>query len=111
MRNISLDPASQRRYVISAFAVLQAVKIYDILQAWGSTGISDIQFVLKWSFIDGLCLYILPKLQIPWLSFGPFVNALLVTAAFVLNIILSFGVSSILSINISALWSAILSGL
>lgn len=84
-----VDQASQRLFVVSLFVLLQCWKIYDILLVKADafalnsashvgasvhesfTTLNNFTFVLKYAFVDGVFLWILPVLNIPLLTFSP----------------------------------------
>lgn len=74
-----LDPASQRLFIVSLFTLIQSWKIYDLVLVKSEIVSSDEQlttltnftFVLKYVFIDGGFLWLLPILKIPHLAFSP----------------------------------------
>jgi len=90
-----VDAASQRIFLVSIFVVIQCWKIYDVLLVKADlfalstaarlesapdltfTSLNNFTFVIKYVLIDGLFLWSLPMLNVPLLSFGPFVTLLL----------------------------------
>lgn len=86
-----LDPASQRLWLASLFVVIQCSKIYDVILlktgvertiAAGLLPLNSFTFVVKYAIAEGLFLWILPVLNIQYLTFSPF-KTLLIT--FLLN--------------------------
>ncbi|KAI5964721.1 POM152 [Candida pseudojiufengensis] len=94
-----LDQASQRIFIVSLFILIQTFKLYDLillktelpLSNESSTNLTSFSFVLKYTLIDGLFLWILPILNIQYLTFSPS-KTLLFTL--LLNLISIFLVSS-----------------
>lgn len=88
-----IDHASQRLTIASVFCAIQAWKIYDILlikaDAYAVSGavngtlsssfllLNNFTFVLKYALVDGLFLWLLPVLNVPFLSFSPAFTLLL----------------------------------
>lgn len=88
-----IDHASQRLTIASIFFAIQAWKIYDILlikaDAYAVSGavagtinssfllLNNFTFVLKYALVDGLFLWLLPVLNVPFLSFSPAFTLLL----------------------------------
>jgi nucleoporin POM152 len=78
-----LDAPSQRRWALAVYVALLAWRLYDY-----STLVKDdadsLFYFMKWTMIDGLFMYGLPALRIPWLEWsGPTSLALFVTHAFI----------------------------
>ncbi|ORY79531.1 nucleoporin Pom152 [Protomyces lactucae-debilis] len=100
------DAPTQRFYAISLFIFIQALKFYDLLQLYapGYGGPSETAFTLKWIGIDAAYLFLIPKLRIPWLSFGLVTTIVQIALAGIINICLSARIS----ISITALGSLLL---
>lgn len=65
----TVDPASQRLYVVAFYIVLWAWRLYDFY----SLIVDDTEsfwLFLKWLAIDGIFLFGLPSLRIPWLEWS-----------------------------------------
>ena len=64
-----VDAPSQRAYALAVYVALFAWRLYDY-----STLIKDdadsLFFFMKWAMIDGLFIYGLPALRIPWLEWS-----------------------------------------
>lgn len=119
-----IDLASQRRFVISLFVLIQCWKIYDVLLVransyanLGKTG-SDIEvsftllnsftFVLKYVVVDGLYLWLLPILNIPLLTFLPLVTIGFILATNAFTIFLGSNLAlPILSSTVLPIWKAV----
>lgn len=128
-----VDPASQRLFAISIFAAIQCWKIYDILlvkaDAFAAsnlavsastttasagvpiptfTSLNNFTFVLKYAFIDGLFLWVLPVLNIPLLAFLPLFTLLLTAAINLANFVLtSNSALPLLSSTFVPLWNLV----
>ncbi|KAM9934511.1 hypothetical protein OXX80_005882 [Metschnikowia pulcherrima] len=116
-----VDAASQRLFAISIFAAIQCWKIYDILlvkadafavasSASGNpvqlTSLNNFTFVLKYAFLDGLFLWLLPVLNIPLLSFSPLMTLLLTAGVNSANFVLtSNSALPLLSSTFVPLWN------
>lgn len=90
-----IDQASQRLFLVSIFVLIQCWKIYDILliradsfsthMALDSgstvhqsfTSLNNYTFVMKYAVIDGLFIWLLPVLNVPYLRFLPLISFLL----------------------------------
>lgn len=91
-----LDQASQRLFIVSIFILIQSWKIYDLvllkseIPATGEvlTLLSNFTFVLKYSVLDGLFLWLLPVLNIQYLSFSPLKTLLLTITLYGFSIFL-----------------------
>lgn len=84
-----IDHASQRLFMVSIFILIQCWKIYDIILirtdslSTGTinlTNLNNFTFVLKYAITDGLFLWLLPVLNIPYLSFSPLITLLFTLA-------------------------------
>lgn len=61
-----VDAASQRFYAAAVYVALNAWRLFD---AWGASDDLDSTWLfLKWVFIDGIFIFILQSLRIPWLE-------------------------------------------
>ncbi|KAL4767419.1 hypothetical protein BDW60DRAFT_148829 [Aspergillus nidulans var. acristatus] len=83
-----IDPPTQRLYVAAAYVALNAWRFYE---AWtASDDLDSTWLFLKWASIDGVFLFGLQALRIPWLewAFPTTLALLLVHVAF--NIFLMF---------------------
>lgn len=86
-----VDPASQRIFLVSFFVLIQCWKLYDVVMlktgvertvAGGLLPLNSFTFVLKYAIAEGLFLWILPILNVQYLTFSPFKTLLL---TFLLN--------------------------
>lgn len=104
-----VDQASQRLFVVSLFVLIQCWKIYDILMIKADsyavslspnagaalegadvfTSLNNFTFVMKYAFIDGLFLWLLPVLNIPLLTFPPLITLVLTVAVNLLTFVLA----------------------
>lgn len=85
----TVDPASQRLYVAAFYVVLWAWRLYDFY----SLVVDDTEsfwLFLKWLAIDGIFLFGLPSLRIPWLEWSNPVMAVLFGAHAIVNGMLMF---------------------
>lgn len=83
------DSPTQRFYATSLFIFLQALKFYDYIQLYGAPRSAETVFAVKWIAIDAAFLLLIPKLKIPWLSFGLAATFLQITVISLLNVFLS----------------------
>lgn len=98
------DAPTQRFYATSLFVFLQALKFYDYIQLYGAPPSAETIFAIKWIGIDAVFLFLIPKLKIPWLSFGLAATFLQIAIISVLNICLSARIP----ISASAIGAALL---
>lgn len=76
-----LDAPTQRAYAVAVYVALWAWKLYDYSKLIRDDADSLFYF-MKWTMIDGLFMYGLPALRIPWLEWsGPTSLVLFVTHA------------------------------
>ncbi|KAL1983080.1 hypothetical protein VTN96DRAFT_493 [Rasamsonia emersonii] len=83
-----IDAPSQRLYVVAIYVALSAWRIFD---SWGASDELDSTWLfLKWNFIDGVFLFSIQALRIPWLewAFPTFLAIFLLHAA--ANVFLMF---------------------
>ena len=63
-----VDAASQRFYAVAIYVALNAWKLFD---TWGASDNLDSTWLfLKWVFIDGVFIFTLQSLRIPWLEWS-----------------------------------------
>lgn len=93
-----IDHASQRVFLVSIFVLIQSWKVYDMILVRTDslstanlelTTLNHFTFVLKYVVIDGLFLWLLPILNIPYLTFSPFVTLLLTLVINALTLVLA----------------------
>lgn len=82
-----LEIGQQRTIVFGIFSAIQAYKIYQLL--WPEKTFSSEGFAIKYMFIDGIFLWLLPILRIPWLTFGSSVTVIQIIGMALFNIVLS----------------------
>lgn len=83
-----VDAPSQRLYVAAIYIALGAWRIYDSIGA--SNELDSTWLFLKWNFIDGVFLFGIQALRVPWLewTFPTFLAIFLLHAA--ANVFLMF---------------------
>jgi nucleoporin POM152 len=83
-----VDAPSQRLYVAAVYFALGAWRIYDSIGA--SNELDSTWLFLKWNFIDGVFLFGIQALRVPWLewTFPTFLAIFLLHAA--ANVFLMF---------------------
>ncbi|MCJ1311027.1 hypothetical protein MMC25_004697 [Agyrium rufum] len=84
-----LDPPTQRLYVVTFYLALVAWKSFDYLSLV-TNEVDSLWFFMKWSAIDGLFLFGLPGLRVPWLEWSPSASTILFLAHAILDAILMF---------------------
>lgn len=81
-----IDQASQRLFIVSFFVLIQCWKIYDIIllksdvmssSVIGLAPLNTFTFIAKYAMVDGLFLWLLPILNIPYLVYSPLKTFLL----------------------------------
>jgi hypothetical protein len=112
MKTLTLptDGASLRFYVISLFALLQALKFYEFILLRASTDPKLFWFLGKWSLLEGVFVFVLPYLNIPWLRFRRTSQVLQLAFVLCLNWGLSFGWEVIRDsgLSVGSIWAAVL---
>lgn len=85
----TLDAPQQRLYVVAFYVALLAWRIYDYsyLQEEDT---ESLWLFMKWVMFDGIFLFGLPELRIPWLEFSSASTTILFLAHAVLDGILMF---------------------
>ncbi|KAL1303333.1 hypothetical protein AAFC00_006733 [Neodothiora populina] len=85
----TLDAPQQRLYVVAFYAALLAWRLWDYsyLQEEDT---ESLWLFMKWIMFDGIFLFGLPELRIPWLEFSTFTTVVLYLAHVVLNGVLMF---------------------
>ncbi|EGW33599.1 uncharacterized protein SPAPADRAFT_50460 [Spathaspora passalidarum NRRL Y-27907] len=95
-----LDQAQQRIFIVSLFILIQSWKIYDLILIKSDTFVdtqltqlTSYSFMLKYIILDGLFLWILPVLNIQYLTFTPLKTLLFTFVAYTISwfMISSFG--------------------
>ena len=83
-----IDPPSQRLYVAAIYLALGTWRIFD--SAAASNELDSTWMFLKWNFIDGVFLFGIQALRVPWLewTFPTFLAIFLLHAA--ANVFLMF---------------------
>jgi nucleoporin POM152 len=84
------DAATQRRLAILFWGVLWAWKFYDVWNLYTSNDPQSLWNWLKWISIDGMFLYGLPALRIPWLQWSATTMNMLFLSHAVINTMLMF---------------------
>jgi nucleoporin POM152 len=83
-----LDPPTQRLYVAAIYVALNAWRAYESWRA--SDELDSTWLFLKWASIDGVCLFGLQALRIPWLEWAFPTTLALFLLHVVFNIFLMF---------------------
>lgn len=86
-----IDAPSQRAYALAVYAALFAWRIYDYTILIKDDADSLFYF-MKWATIDGLYIYGLPALRIPWLEWSGTTSLILFAIHAVLDWLLMFRV-------------------
>lgn len=98
-----IDAPSQRLFVFSFYAVLFAYRLYDFY----TLTVDDVEstwLFMKWFAIDGVFLFGLPVMRIPWLEWGPYT----VVAIFLVHAVFDGMLMFRIGIPFGALFLAIL---
>ncbi|TID14093.1 hypothetical protein E6O75_ATG07325 [Venturia nashicola] len=64
----TVDAATQRFFVVSFYAALWAYRIYDFYTLLSGGNDEQLWLFLKWVLMDGIFLFAIPSLRIPWLE-------------------------------------------
>ena len=64
-----LDAPSQRFYLSAAYLALTAWRLYDYFKLISEQS-DSLWLFMKWVLIDGIFLYTLPELKVPWMSWS-----------------------------------------
>lgn len=93
----TIDEAFQRIFLVSVFVLIQSWKIYDLIlinsvDAGSSstvTSLGKVALLVKYAVVEGLYLWILPILNVSYLSFSPLVTLLFTLLLNLFNIVLA----------------------
>ena len=78
-----VDTPTQRLYVFAAYIGLLAWRLYDVYLVEADDA-QSLWLFMKWVALDGVFLFGLPALRIPWLEWSPvFTTVLFIIHAFV----------------------------
>ncbi|KAK9241015.1 hypothetical protein V1525DRAFT_447562 [Lipomyces kononenkoae] len=103
-----IDVGSQRLYAASIFALIQAWKLYDLVQIHkASSTEAELSFAFKYLVIEGLYLWVLPVFRIPWLTFSPAVTVIQIVFCSVWTVFLSSPALLPISTIASTMWRTI----
>lgn len=83
-----VDAPSQRLYVVAFYAALNAWRLYEYYVS--SDELDSTWLFLKWASIDGVFLFALPALKIPWLEWAFSTTLALFLIHAVANVFLMF---------------------
>lgn len=86
-----VDGPSQRAYAAAVYIALFAWRIYDYTIKV-KDGADSLFFFMKWATIDGLFIYGLPALRIPWLEWSGTTSLVLFVLHALLDWLLMFRV-------------------
>ncbi|ORY99344.1 hypothetical protein BCR43DRAFT_489127 [Syncephalastrum racemosum] len=85
----TIDFPSQRYYALSLLAVLQGLKLYDLVNVYSAAYPEQYSgMLMKWWLLDALYLFGLWILQIPWLQFSGIKTILFVILTCFINLVL-----------------------
>ena len=96
-----LDAPSQRFYVAAVYIALTAWRLYDYYRLV-SDQTDSLWLFMKWASIDGVFLYGLPTLKVPWLEWSSITMTVLFLLHASLNAVLMFRIPVCISCLISA---------
>lgn len=85
-----LDAASQRSIAFSVWVVLWTWKFYNAYALYKSDDPDSLWQFMRWLLFDGIFLFCLPSLRIPWLEFSASSMTLVFLAHAVINASLMF---------------------
>ncbi|KAK9449263.1 uncharacterized protein V1518DRAFT_415529 [Limtongia smithiae] len=103
-----VEVGAQRMYALALFGLMQAWKVYDIVQIHrhNSTD-AELAFAFKFLVIDGLYLWALPVFRIPWLTFSPAATLLQILACSMWTLGLSMTSAFPIGTFFGSLWRAV----
>ncbi|KAL8832409.1 MAG: hypothetical protein Q9191_000281 [Dirinaria sp. TL-2023a] len=101
-----LDAPSQRLYVVLFYTGLTLWRFYDYF-ALIADDTESLWLFMKWAAIDGVVLYGLPGLRIPWLQWSSWTVTLVVLCHIILDAILMFRIPIPLQAWLLALFRAL----
>ena len=84
-----LDAPSQRLYLSAFYLGLTAWRLYDYFRLL-SEETDSLWLFMKWGAVDGIFLFSLPELQVPWLSWSLSTTTVIFLAHAVGNAVLMF---------------------
>ena len=84
-----LDAPSQRFYLSSLYMALTAWRLFDYFRLL-SDQTDSLWLFMKWVAIDGVFLYSLPELKVPWLSWSLTATTAIFIAHAISNAVLMF---------------------
>ncbi|KAK9457687.1 hypothetical protein V1511DRAFT_181201 [Dipodascopsis uninucleata] len=102
-----IDVGSQRLYAVSMFGLIQAWKIYDLMNLDHGSTEDELSFAFKYLVVEGLYLWILPVFRIPWLTFSPSVTVAQIILCSIWTIFLSTASAIPITASLSAFWRAV----
>ena len=82
-----LEIPQQRLAVVSLVILLQAYKLYDLYNATDNSA-----FAIRYTVVEGIFLFMLPILRIPWLTFTVNSTVFLTLGMAIFNVSLSAGI-------------------
>jgi nucleoporin POM152 len=101
-----IDAPSQRLYAVAFWVALWTWRLYDFSCLQDSEE-QSLWLFLKWALIDGIFLFGLPGLQIPWLEWSPATMSLIFVAHAFVDGMLMFRVPIPLGAGIAFLWRGV----
>ncbi|KAK2628892.1 hypothetical protein QTJ16_001995 [Diplocarpon rosae] len=84
-----IDAPSQRMYTLAIYGILLVWRLYNWWELVEDDTTSLVYF-LKWCFIDGLYIWGVPQMRIPWLEWSDGLMAVAFAAHFALNFMFMF---------------------
>lgn len=90
-----IDVGTQRKFIITAFVVLQSYKLNNLASF-------DLTFVIKYTVLEALFISLLPILRIPRLVFSKKVTVLLIALMAIINLSVGSLIPSLIGLMIGA---------
>ncbi|KAI9807772.1 MAG: hypothetical protein M1825_005077 [Sarcosagium campestre] len=84
-----IDAPSQRLYLLSIYFAITAWRFYDLYQLWYDDA-DSLWLFSKWTAIDGIFIYTIPGLGIPWLEWSTTLTTILFLLHAVADAVLMF---------------------
>jgi nucleoporin POM152 len=88
-----IDAATQRIFVVSFYTVLWAYRIYDFFTLLSGGNDEQLWLFLKWVLMDGIFLFAIPSLRIPWLEPSSLALVVMFLGHVVINGLMMFQIS------------------
>lgn len=99
-----LDAAQQRLCVLGIWIALLAYRLWDFSQLMTGERFDSLWLFMKWVAIDGIFLYAIPAMCIPWLEWTSWFTTLLFILHAALDLMMMFQIGLPFGLVVEALW-------